>query len=252
MANSQDLIEEIIDTITDAGTMAVLVKRPADPPPNRGAWPVVLMFHDGPGIRTATHEFMRKLAGAGYVVVTPDLYHRQGRLLGIEPAARAADPSLSQQMWGWLSSLTDDGIQDDADRALAAAGVGDDTPIATIGFCLGARAVFRRMMREPTRVVAGATWHPSFLVDDEADSPHLTAAQLAQPMYLAIGDADEVQSIAMHQRFLDAVEPLDQVAVDVFEGADHGFTWPDHPTYNAAAATGAWNATTTLFSRALS
>ena len=243
--------EQIIDTATDDGEMAVIVTRPvgdADAP-GTNDWPVVLMFHDGPGIRTATHVFMAKLAAEGYVVVTPDLYHRQGRLLGVEPVDRAADPSLGQAMRGWLTSLTDDGIQHDADCALAAAGVDPATPIATIGFCLGARAVFRRMMREPERVVAGATWHPSFLADDGSDSPHLTAAELARPLYLAIGEADEVQSIAMHQRFLDAVEPLDHVVVETFAGADHGFTWPDHPTYDEAAAHGAWAATTTLFAR---
>ena len=57
----------------------------------------------------------------------------------------------------------------------------DNTPIVTIGFCLGARAVYRRMMRDGDRVVAGAGWHPSFLADDGDDSPHLTAGGLAAP-----------------------------------------------------------------------
>ena len=242
--------EEIVDTTTDDGDMAVLVKQPVGPAPDGGERPVVLMFHDGPGIRSATHVFMRQLANEGYRVVTPDLYHRHGRLLGVEPELRASDPELGKAMRTWLTSLTDDGIQHDADRALEAAGVDPSTPIATIGFCLGARAVFRRMTAEPDRVVAGASWHPSFLVDDGDDSPHLTAGELTTPLYLAIGEADEVQSIEMHQAFLDAVEPLDHVTVETFPGADHGFTWPDHPTYDEAAATRAWEVTTDLFARA--
>ncbi|WP_420452216.1 dienelactone hydrolase family protein [Ilumatobacter sp.] len=241
--------ERILDTTTDDGEMAVLVKQPVGPAPDGGEWPVVLMFHDGPGIRSATHVFMRRLANAGYRVVTPDLYHRHGRLLGVEPEMRDTDPDVGRAMRTWLTSLTDDGIQHDADRALVAAGVDPSTPIATIGFCLGARAVFRRIMSEPDRVVAGATWHPSFLVDDGEDSPHRTASEIPVPLYLAIGEADEVQSIAMHRDFLDAVEPVDDVTVETFEGADHGFTWPDHPTYDEAAATRAWEVTTDLFAR---
>ena len=40
-----------------------------------------------------------------------------------------------------------------------------------IGFCVGARAAFRTLMRLPDTFAAGAMWHPSFLADDEPDSP---------------------------------------------------------------------------------
>jgi carboxymethylenebutenolidase len=238
--------ETIIDTTTDDGDMAVLVTQPAD----GGRWPAVLLFIDAPGIRSATHEFASKLAAEGYLVVTPDLHHRHGRLLNAVDTSPPDGMTTQEMVWGWISSMTDDQIQHDGDRALAAAGVDDDTPIATIGFCLGARAVVRRMVRDGDRVRAGAGWHPSFLADDEPDSPHLSADRITRPLYLAIGDADRVQSIAMHRRFLDAVEPLDHVRVDIIEGADHGFTWPGAPNHHEAAATTAWEATTTMFADA--
>ncbi|MDG1267112.1 MAG: dienelactone hydrolase family protein [Ilumatobacter sp.] len=241
---------EIIDTATDDGEMAVLVTRPTADHDDGGDWPAVLLFIDAPGIRSATHEFAAKLAAEGYLVVTPDLHHRQGRLLNALDTTPPAGTTTQEMVWGWIAAMTDDQIQHDGDRGLAAAGVSSDDPIVTIGFCLGARGVFRRMMRDGSRVRAGAAWHPSFLADDAPDSPHLTAAQLATPLYLAIGDADQVQSIKMHQRFLDAVDPLDHVRVDIFEGADHGFTRPGFPNYHDAAARGAWDATTTLFASA--
>ncbi len=242
-----DTTETIIDTSTDDGDMAVLVTQPAD----SGDWSVVLLFIDAPGIRSATHEFAAKLAAEGYVVVTPDLHHRHGRLLNAFDTTPPEGTTTQEMVWGWIGSMTDEQIQHDGDRALAATGVSDDAPIVTIGFCLGARAVYRRLMSDD-RAVAGAAWHPSFLADDGPESPHLTAASLTKPLYLAIGDADQVQSIAMHQRFLDAVEPLDHVTVEIYAGADHGFTWPSAPTYHEAAATGAWAATTALFSAAVS
>jgi len=241
-----DVRSQILDAPTDDGEMAAVVTQPVD----AGPWPTVVIFIDAPGVRPATREFMDRLAGNGYRVITPDLHHRHGRLLHFEPADMANDPDARPTITGWLASMTDAQIQDDLDSALAVAGVPEDEKVAVIGFCLGARAVVRSMERMPDRVVAGAGWHPSFLADDEPDSPHLTAAGLAQPLYLGIGDADQVQSIAMHQRFLDAVADLDHVDVTIWPGADHGYTWPGYPNYDADAAEGSWAKTLTMFDSA--
>lgn len=236
-----DIIEEIIDVDTADGPMAVSVKYPDDDPSH----PTVAVFHDGPGMRESNHIFNRRLAAEGYRVVMPDLYHRHGRMLGWEPD-QATDETRAQVM-GMLHSLTDAGIQSDLDAALGAIDLSDDEKLGTIGFCLGARAIYRTLMRLPDRFVVGATWHPSFLADDGDDSPHLSASGLVQPVYIGIGTADTVQSIEMHQRFFDAVAPLDHVEVEVFEGADHGYTWPSSPKYHEVAATTSWAKTTALF-----
>jgi len=250
MDTRRETITEIIDTTTDDGAMAVLVTRPVADRGDGADWPAVLLFIDAPGIRSATHEFASKLAAEGYLVVTPDLHHRQGRLLNALDTAPPDGTTTQEMVWGWIAAMTDDQIQHDGDQGLTAAGVAPDSPIVTIGFCLGARAVYRRMMRDGERVRAGAGWHPSFLVDDAPDSPHLTAARLTKPLFLGIGDADQVQSIAMHQRFLDAVDPLDHVRVDIFEGADHGFTWPGFPNYHQVASDGCFDTTTAMFATA--
>lgn len=127
-----DLIEEIIDVETVDGTMAVLRKR------LRGSErPAVVMFHDGPGIRGATHVFARELARAGYDVVVPDLYHRHGRMIGYELHEREADPTLVDHLWELLHSLDDQQIQDDLDATIAATGLDERDRLGTIGFCVG-------------------------------------------------------------------------------------------------------------------
>ncbi len=245
-----DVREQTVDTTTDDGEMALVITEPADRPAGGDGWPVVLVFIDAPGLRPATREYMTRLASYGYRVVTPDLHHRHGRLRYFEPADIAADRSRGQTIRGWIGSMTDDQIQSDAKCALIAADVDNATPFAAIGFCLGARGVYRAMQRNPDRVVCGAGWHPSFLVDDKADSPHLTAAGLTKPLYLGIGEADKVQSIEMHQRFLDAVVANPVVDVTTFPGADHGFTWPGYPTYNENAAETSWTKTLAMLSTA--
>lgn len=238
---SADVTETIIDTDTPDGEMAIAIAEPA----SGGPHPTIVVFHDGPGMRASNHEFNRRLAAEGYRVVMPDLYHRHGRMIGFMPDEVTSETRA--QIMAMLHSLTDEGIQSDLDAALVAVGVGDDEKMGTIGFCLGARAIFRTLMRLPERFVVGASWHPSFLADDGDDSPHLTAAELSQPVYFGIGTADQVQSIEMHQRFFDAVEPLGHVEVEIFDGADHGYTWPNTPNYHETAATGSWTKTTALF-----
>lgn len=236
-----DIIEEIIDVDTGDGSMAVSVKYPADD----RSHPTIAVFHDGPGMRESNHVFNRRLAAEGYRVVMPDLYHRHGRMIGWEPSEATGETRA--QVMKMLQSLTDDGIQSDLDAALGAIDLAPDEKLGTIGFCLGARAIYRTLMRLPDRFAVGATWHPSFLADDGDDSPHLTAAGLAQPVYIGIGTADTMQSIEMHQRFFDAVAPLPHVEVEIFEDADHGYTWPSGPNYHEAAATGSWTKTVELF-----
>lgn len=238
------LISEEIEATTAAGPMRVFVARPAE-----GTPPTVLMFMDAPGFRNALYVFANKLADAGFQVVVPDLYHRDGPDHGFEPEAVAADPALRPEMMRLLGSLTDDGIQADGIDALKAAGTDSGTPIAVIGFCLGARAVHRAMQRGEHNVVAGAMWHPSFLADDGEDSPHLTASAVA-PLYIGVGEQDKMQSIEMHQPYFDVIKEMEHVTLKTFANADHGFSWPDHATYDEEAATASFEHTVALFSSA--
>ncbi len=88
----------------------------------------MLLFIDAPGIRSATHEFAAKLAAEGYIVVTPDLHHRQGRLLNALDTAPPDGTTTQEMVWGWIAAMTDDGIQHDGDRgARRGGGLADDT-----------------------------------------------------------------------------------------------------------------------------
>lgn len=240
-----DVVAGIIETESDGEPMAVLRKRPEP----AGPWPFVVMFHDGPGIRGSTHEFAERLAAEGFDVLVPDLYHRHGRLLGWELHERVADPSIVERLWELLRTLTDDGIQADLDATLAAV-AGEttaDQPMAAIGFCVGARAVVRTMLRQPARFPVGALWHPSYLVDDTPESPHLSAHQLQGRLFVGIGEADQMQPLASHQPFLNAVAGLPGIVMATYPGADHGYTWRGWPSYDQAAADASFDATLRLF-----
>jgi len=241
------LHEEIIDVETASGTMAVVHKRLA----SGESIGRVGIFFDAPGIRDSTHDFATVLANDGFEVVVPDLYHRHERLFHLQ-RSHGAMPSDDQvaRMRELMGFLDDAEIQQDMDDAMAAVGWGDG-PVGCMGFCLGARAVFRAMMRAPERFVAGAMSHPSFLVDDADDSPHLTAGRLSGSLSIGIGTADKVQSVERNTPFFDAIKPLDQVQLRIFDGADHGYTWPNEPGYHDEAATTSYQNAVELFTAAL-
>ena len=234
--------------MSDGEPLAVPRMQPASDGPH----PLIVMFMDKPGIREALRAFGRRLAANGYDVILPDLYHRHGRMIGYGPADLAVNPGANDQLMSLLMSLTDEGIQNDLDAALGAVAAdrpaGPGEPAGCIGFCLGARAVFRTMMRLPEQFIAGAMWHPSFLVDDKPDSPHLTAGSLAGSLYAGFGEADRMMGVASMTPFIEAVSALgDRVTVDILPGADHAYTWPDAPSYNEAGAERAWSQSLALF-----
>ena len=238
------ITEQIIDTETADGPMAIVHKQPEG-----GSTKRVLIFMDAPGIRGSLHTFAARLADAGYEVAIPDLWHRHGRMIGYDPADAEANPNARTHIMEMLATLDDGQVQMDRDAALAALGWTDGV-IGTIGFCLGARYVHKAMQELPDRFPAGAMWHPSFLTDDTDASPHLTVGEIGE-LWIGIGTADQVQSIEMHQRYFDAIEGIDTITLRIFEGADHGYTWPVSPNYHEEAATVGWAATTELFERAL-
>ena len=251
--STAEVQKSILEAVSDGAPLAVPRMRPAVGGPH----PVVVMFMDRPGIRDALLAFGRHLAGNGYDVILPDLYHRHGRMIGYGPAEMAADPGAPERLSELMASLTDEGIQNDLDAALDAVAAdrseGSMESVGCVGFCLGARAVFRTMMRLPEQFRAGAMWHPSFLVDNGADSPHLTAGELAGSLYVGFGEADQMMSVDSMRPFIDAVSVLgDRVAIDVLPDANHGYTWPDAPSYNESAAERAWSQTLALFITALS
>ena len=106
------------------------------------------------------------------------------------------------------------------------------------------------MQELPDRFPVGAMWHPSFLTDDTDASPHLTVDEIGE-LWIGIGTADEVQSIEMHQRYFDAAASHDNITLRIFDGADHGYTWPVSPNYHEEAATVGWAETTARFERIL-
>lgn len=242
--------ETTIEVLTPRGTMPVHLHHPdADK-----SGPVVVLYMDAPGIRPALHGHAERLAGAGYTAVLPDLYY------AIDPAdrpdlekVRAGDPDAYARMRKLGAQVKDDEVLEDTRLLLAKLPDRPAGPWGCVGFCMGGRFGLRAAEVFGSELAAASLLHPTGLVADGPDSPHLAVDRIRGGLYLGFGEKDEVAPP-------DSIPPLrDQLEqhgvphrIDVLPAAAHGYTMPDRTAYNRDAAERAWAATLELLGERLS
>jgi carboxymethylenebutenolidase len=237
---------------TTDGAMPVFVAHPDD----GGPFPVVVVFMDALGLRDPLRELARRIAAQGYYVAVPDLYYRFGEGIVFDGSKlRDPDSDEMQRMFATMQRLSDDMVLADT-RALLdwleSESVASSGPKGSVGFCLGGRLVVRTMAAFPEEFAAGSALHPSFIVSEDSDSPHLELNKLRGELYVGLGAADEFQPPAA---FEPARAELERHGipheVEVHDGADHGFMIPGSPIFHDEASERCWERTFELFRRTL-
>lgn len=243
--------EEMVHTAD--GPMAVAVRHPD----GDGPFPVVIVFHDGPGLRGDIHDVTRKLAGAGYYAVLPDLYHRIGPKISFDMAGIGQGPGSAEfeRLMAAVGSLEDDKVLADTAALLdvaatdPVAGVGAK---AAMGFCVGARLTLRLLAADPDGFAAGAIMHPSFCVTDDPDSPHKSVSKISAELFVGFGAADTLAPLELNKPLRDELgRPSVKATVEIFDGADHGFMFPQLPAHQEHAASVSWDRTLEMLRRTL-
>ena len=224
-------------------------------PDGEGPFPVIVFFHHGPGLDEGSKEAMRRLADAGYYVVSHDRYHREEPWYSLTPDMRR-DKDAMQRFWGVLIGTTEEMVDTDVGAVLEHLGhdaAASDGPMGCIGYCIGARSVVCTMAARADRFAAGVALHPSMCTTDGPDSPHLLVPSIPGSMYVAFGSADKMQPADANIPFIDAVNamPDGRGEAEVLEGADHGFAVPGSPAYHDAAASRSYERALAIFSAAL-
>jgi carboxymethylenebutenolidase len=241
--------ETTIEVKTPRGTMPVHVSRPdADK-----AAPVVVLYMDAPGIRPALHGHAERLVNAGYTAVLPDLYY------AIDPSERpdpqklaAGDPAEFGRARGLAARVKDDEVLEDTRLLLAML---PDRPAGAwgcLGFCMGGRLGLRAAETFGSELAAASLLHPTGLVTDAPDSPHLAVDRVRGALYLGFGEADAVTPVASIPPLREQLEQHGVPhRIDVMPGAEHGYTMPDRPAYNREGAERAWANTLEMFGERL-
>jgi len=240
---------ETIEVTTARGTMPVHVHRPD----GEGPSPVVVLYMDAPGIRPALHEHAERLAGAGYTALLPDLYYQ------FDPAERpsaerlaAGDAEEFQRMQSLVARVRDDDVLEDTRLMLDAMPDRRHGPWGCVGFCMGGRFGLRSAETFGAELAAASLLHPSRVVTDDPDSPHLTVDRISGALYLGFGEADHVTPVSSIPPLREQLEQHGiQHRIDVLPDAEHGYTMPDRPAYNRDAAERAWTETLELLGQRL-
>jgi carboxymethylenebutenolidase len=247
------MIETRILATTDDGPMTTLVWRPD----GDGPFPVVVVYHDGPGLREPVYDIARRVASEGYFAAVPDLYHREGELLSFDTKELALGPESEEfrRLMAVIGRTTADGMVSDT---LALVEAAESEPAASVGlkacmgFCHTARSVIRIMAERPEEFIAGAIMHPSWCVTDEPDSAHLFVKQIAGELYAGFGLDDHIAPPAAQKPLIDELHGLGgRATVEIHPGAGHGFFFTNTPAYNEKATASAWHHTLDLFARNL-
>jgi carboxymethylenebutenolidase len=205
-----------------------------------GPWPAVIFFMDGFGIRPALWEMGQHLADGGYLVLLPDLYYRIGRYPPKNPSQTLADPNLLAEFRKLVSSLDRDQKISDAGAFIEYLSSRSDVRgdrFCVTGYCMGGNISLTAAGAFPDRFAAVASFHGSHLASDKPDSPHLLVKNISGRVYVAgaveDGTFTDEQKNRLEQALTDAgVEHQ----IETYTGARHGFSVPDHPAYDPAAA----------------
>jgi carboxymethylenebutenolidase len=230
----------MIQIQTADGPAEAFLARPGDGAEHPG----VLLFADAFGVRPQIEAMAERIAGWGYVVVAPNLFHRSGSIAQVAPQADMRAPGEREKAFEMvrprMQSLTTDRTDADTtaylDALLAQPGVADG-PVGVTGYCMGARLSTRAAGLHPERVAAAGGFHGGRLVTDQPDSPHLTLASARAEF--VFGHADNDASMPP-----EAVAALGQTLTahgltasnQIYPGSPHGYTMADTSMYDEQGA----------------
>ncbi|MEU0073802.1 dienelactone hydrolase family protein [Streptomyces sp. NPDC006332] len=240
---------------TQDGVADAYLTRPDDNAPH----PSVLFYTDIMGVRPSMKRMADRLASAGYTVLAPNVFYRNGPAPVVEmPEAVTAD--ILWDIVGKAAPVAQALPPTDAMRDalvwldwLESSEFTTGGPAGITGYCNGGMLCLRTAGSYPDRVAAAAIVHGSHLITDAPDSPHLMAGHIKAEVFFANGDKDTVNPPEDVRRF-NAV--LSAAGVrhrsEMYANAQHGFSASDLlPLYDKAADERHWAGLLDLFGRTL-
>jgi carboxymethylenebutenolidase len=205
--------------------------------------PGVLLFMDAFGLRPRIREIAAEIAGWGYVVLAPNVFHRAGSVADLAPTGDLTTPegmgaffAVAGPRIGRLTpslASADSPAWLDALRALPGVAPG---PIGTVGFCMGGRLAVLLSGQYPDDVAACAAIHTGGLVTEAPDSPHRVLAGARAEYLFASADNDNSMTPDNVETLGAALATAGRVATnEIVPGAAHGFTMSDTVAWNEQA-----------------
>ncbi|MGA9814744.1 MAG: dienelactone hydrolase family protein [Terriglobales bacterium] len=246
------MIEQKIQVPTAGGTAEGVIYFPE----NAGRWPGVIHYTDIGGIRASHEEMARRLAGAGYVVLMPNVFYRTRGLPLSDFPLKFGEERTMKHLAELSAPLTREAITCDASDYVDFLARQDSVkpgPMGVVGYCFTGKMALYTAFSRPDRIAAAASFHAGGLATDAPNSPHLALGPLITArLYFGHAVNDKgmpAEAIARLDRALEAWGG--NYESEVYEGAYHSWTVPDSPVYNQPQAERAFEKLTSLFAETL-
>jgi len=154
-----------------------------------------------------------------------------------------------------LAQLTDTMVVADTAALLRFLDAGEPAnhgPIGSVGYCMGGRHVMSVAAAFPERFRAAAGLHPTSLISDRPDSPHLLADRLRGEFYCGFAETDPYAPLSMIEELSTLMGrcPV-RYHHEIHKGAVHGYALPDRDIHRKAAANRDWELIFPMFRRQL-
>jgi carboxymethylenebutenolidase len=218
---------------THDGALPAYAAAPAGP----GPFPVILVIEEIFGVHEYIKDVCRRLARLGYLAVAPELYARIADLSKMTDANRIVrEVILKAPDATMLADL-------DSAASWAAAHRGDAARLGVMGFCRGGRDAWLYAEHNPRLKAAVAFYGPVAGPTSaiQPATPLDLAAGLKAPLLGLYGGADDSISQADVQEAARRARRAGQdVRIELFPGAPHGFHADYRASYDHDAAVAAW------------
>ena len=235
---------ERISIAVGPGNMGAYVARPE----GAGAYPGVLLFMEIFGINAHIRSVADRVAAEGYVVLAPDLFHREAP--GIELGYDQANLAKGIEIMGKVRPT---GILADVTAAHAALTKRSDVKgrgIGTIGFCFGGHVAYRTACELP--IAAAASFYGGGIAAPAAPgtgpSTLERTAGIKGRILCIFGENDgyiPASEVAAIRKALETSKVRHEVVV--YPGVGHGFFCDARADYHATSAADAWGRVKSLF-----
>jgi carboxymethylenebutenolidase len=224
-------------------------------PDGDGPWPAVILFPDIGSLRPCFRAMGERLAGLGYVVLVPDLYHRDAPYPPFDAATIFSEPGELPRARAMAARLTPELIERDARAHVAFLAARPEVrpgPVGTTGYCFGGKLSLVVAGRLGELVGAAASFHGGCLAgEDDPGSPHLLAADVRARVYVGAAEHDRSFPPEQEQRLRRAYDDAGvRYEIETYRAA-HGFAVPDFPVFDEAAAERHWAALERFYGEAL-
>jgi carboxymethylenebutenolidase len=237
--------EQTVSISTGDGSMSTFIVHPE----RGGPYPVVLFLMDAPGMREELRNMSRRLASAGYYVMTSQLYYREVDEFNV------FETGDRDRMFELMGNLSNAMVVNDCRSMLGYAA--DDTAadadrVGTVGYCMSGPFTIMVAAGMPNKVKAAASIHGVRLAVDADDSPHKHLHQANAEIYVACAEHDDYAPPAMVEEFSAALDASGATGeVEWFPGTEHGFAFAERGQYDREASERHWERLHSLFRRNL-